>query len=58
MTRSHSDRRYNSLSPNTNFSPMMLQQEFARVQPNIEEETDDQVSHRELDHDDDRVRKV
>ena len=39
------------MSPNASFNPLMLQQEFAKMQPSIEEETDDVVSLREVDGD-------
>ena len=53
-----SERKYNSLSPNANFDPFKLQQEFAKIEPSIEEERDEAVSLRGEGDVDDRARKV
>ena len=58
FSKRSTEKKYNSLSPSADFNSLMLQQEFAKTQPSIEEETDDRVSLRELDHGDDRARKV
>lgn len=58
FSKRSNERKYNSLSPSADFNSLMLQQEFAKIQPCIEEETDDKVLLRELDQRDDRARKV
>ena len=51
FSKSNDDRKYHSLSPNASFNPQTIQQEFAKMQPSIEEETDDEVFLREIDGD-------
>ena len=58
FSKRSTEKKYNSLSPGADFNSLMIQQEFAKTQPSIEEETDDRVSLRELDQGDDRARKV